>query len=138
MPSFGPAPDGSSKMHRAFDVVGEADDGDTALGVVDELRPDVVLVDIRLPTTNGIELASQIVSEHPSTIVLILSAYDDSDYVEAAMAAGVSGYLLKTTPSDELVRLIREACEGTGRLGARLRGRWRERPRPGQANPRSD
>ncbi len=105
-----------------FDVVGEADDGDTALSVVDELRPDVVLVDIRLPTTNGIELASQIVSEHPSAIVLILSAYDDSDYVEAAMAAGVSGYLLKTTPSDELVRLIREACEGTGRLGAGLRG----------------
>ncbi len=106
-----------------FAVVGEAGDGDSALAVIDELEPDVVLVDIRLPTTNGIDLAGQIILEHPSTIVLILSAYDDEDYVEAAMAAGVSGYLLKTTPSDELVRLIREACEGTHRLGPQLRGR---------------
>jgi DNA-binding NarL/FixJ family response regulator len=106
-----------------FDVVGEAGDGDAALAAIDELGPDVVLVDIRLPTTNGIDLAAQIVSEHPSIVVLILSAYDDADYVEAAMAAGVSGYLLKTTPSDELVRLIQEACEGTHRLGPRLRGR---------------
>ncbi len=98
---------------QGFEVVGEAGDGEAALAVIEDLRPDLVLVDIRLPTTNGVELAGRIVSEHPSTIVLILSAYDDEHYVRAAMAAGVSGYLLKTTPSDELVRSIRAACDGT-------------------------
>jgi DNA-binding NarL/FixJ family response regulator len=103
-----------------FRVVGEASDGDTALELIDEVLPDVVLVDIRLPTTNGVELAGRIVSDHPSTIVLILSAYDDEHYVRAAIAAGVSGYLLKTTPSDELVDSIRQACEGTHLLARNL------------------
>ena len=95
-----------------FTVVGEAEDGDEALRAVADLRPDVVLVDIRLPTTNGIDLARQITSDYPEITVLILSAYDDEHYVRAALAAGVAGYLLKTTPSDELVRSIRAACDG--------------------------
>src|ERR1035441_399120 len=64
-----------------FTVVGEAEDGDEALRVVAEVQPDVVLIDIRLPTMNGIDLARQIVSEYPNTTVLILSAYDDENYV---------------------------------------------------------
>jgi DNA-binding NarL/FixJ family response regulator len=95
-----------------FTVVGEADDGGSAIAVIDRTDPDVVLVDIRLPSINGIDLARQIVEDHPATTVLILSAYDDEHYVRAALAAGVSGYLLKTTPSDELVRTIRAACDG--------------------------
>jgi DNA-binding NarL/FixJ family response regulator len=106
-----------------FEVVGEAGDSETALQLIEECNPDVALVDIRLPTTNGIDLARRIVTEHPSTIVLILSAYDDEHYVRAAMAAGVSGYLLKTTPSDELVDSIREACEGGEPFGPKPR--WR-------------
>ncbi len=89
-----------------FSVVGEAGDGDQALQLIADVNPDVVLVDIRLPTTNGIDLARQIVVDFPGTTVLILSAYDDENYVRAAMAAGVSGYLLKTMPSDELIRSI--------------------------------
>jgi DNA-binding NarL/FixJ family response regulator len=100
-----------------FVVVGEADDGETALAVIAQSEPDVVLVDIRLPSVNGIDLARQIVESHPAMTVLILSAYDDEHYVRAAMAAGVAGYLLKTTPSDELVRSIRSACEGLAPLG---------------------
>jgi DNA-binding NarL/FixJ family response regulator len=95
-----------------FTVVGEAADGDSALRAVAELRPDVVLVDIRLPAINGIDLARQITTDFPDTTVLILSAYDDENYVRAALAAGVAGYLLKTTPSDELIRSIRAACDG--------------------------
>jgi DNA-binding NarL/FixJ family response regulator len=96
-----------------FEVVGEADDGDAALAVVGRLVPDVVLVDIRLPSMNGIEVARRIVADHPGMTVLILSAYDDEDYVRAALAAGVSGFLLKTTPSQELIRAITSACGGT-------------------------
>jgi DNA-binding NarL/FixJ family response regulator len=95
-----------------FSVVGEAGDGVAALEVIAEVKPDVVLVDIRLPTINGIDLARQIVIDFPHITVLILSAYDDENYVRAALAAGVAGYLLKTMPSDELVLSINAACEG--------------------------
>jgi DNA-binding NarL/FixJ family response regulator len=105
-----------------FTVVGEAEDGASALRSVAELRPDVVLVDIRLPTTNGIDLARQITTDYPEATVLILSAYDDENYVRAALAAGVAGYLLKTTPSDELVRSIRAACDGIKLLESGLSG----------------
>jgi DNA-binding NarL/FixJ family response regulator len=111
-----------------FTVVGEADDGDAALAIVAHTEPDVVLVDIRLPSVNGIDLARQIVEDHPTTTVLILSAYDDEHYVRAALAAGVAGYLLKTTPSHELVRSIRTACDGSAPLGRVPSGRGEKAP----------
>src|ERR1035441_10259187 len=67
--------------HRVVVVVGEAEDGEAALRVIADTEPDLVLVDIRLPTINGIDLARQIVAERPSMTVLILSAYDDEHYV---------------------------------------------------------
>lgn len=100
-----------------FSVVGEAGDGNVALRVIGETEPDIVLVDIRLPVMNGIDLARQIAIDFPRTTVLILSAYDDENYVRAALAAGVSGYLLKTMPGDELVRSIRAAADGSNFLG---------------------
>ena len=106
-----------------FTVVGEADDGQAALQVIAQTVPDVALVDIRLPSTNGIDLARQIVEDYPAITVLILSAYDDEHYVRAALAAGVAGYLLKTTPSDELIRSIRAACEGLAILDSVPAGR---------------
>ena len=96
-----------------FSVVGDAGDGEAALRVIADTEPDVVLVDIRLPTMNGIELARRIAADFPRYDVLILSAYDDENYVRAALAAGVAGYLLKTMPSDELIRSIRAACDGS-------------------------
>jgi len=96
-----------------FSVVGEAEDGEAAIAVVNRLLPDVVLMDIRLPSMNGLEAARRIVADHPGITVLILSAYDDEDYVRAALAAGVSGFLLKTTPSAELIQAISSACGGT-------------------------
>lgn len=94
-------------------VVGEAADGATALTMLESESPDVVLVDIRLPDVNGIELAKRIVGSNPNVKVVILSAYDDDDYVRAALGNGVSGYLLKTMPGDELVRAIKAARCGT-------------------------
>jgi DNA-binding NarL/FixJ family response regulator len=94
-----------------FDVIGEAADGGNAVRLVRELAPDVVLVDIRLPDGNGIDVARTILALEAPPIVLVLSAYDDEHYLRAALAAGVSGYLLKTIPGDELVRLVRAACD---------------------------
>lgn len=101
-------------------VVGEADDGESALQMVKELRPDVVLVDIRLPGYNGIEVARQVTNSHPDTKVVILSAYDDPEYLRAALAAGAAGYLLKTMPRDELVNAVRAAGRGTTVLDATM------------------
>ena len=106
-----------------FIVVGEAADAEAARVVVADSNPDLVIADIRLPGANGIDLARQLVHDHPELVVVILSAYDDPDYVRAAMAAGVSGYLLKTLPSRELVDALRDACTGTASLGGSPRGR---------------
>jgi DNA-binding NarL/FixJ family response regulator len=113
---------------NGFTVVGEADDGEPALRIIAEAHPDIVLVDIRLPSINGIDLARQIVDQYPDITVLILSAYDDEHYVRAALAAGVSGYLLKTTPSDELIRSIRTARRGSMLLDRGLSARGENRP----------
>lgn len=105
-----------------FTVVGEAADAEEARTVVVATAPDLVIADIRLPTSNGIDLAGQLVDEHPGLLVVILSAYDDEHYVRAALAAGVSGYLLKTLPSHELVAALRDACSGAQAAGGPPRG----------------
>ena len=120
-----------------FTVVGEADDGDPALSVIAEAHPDVALVDIRLPSVNGIDLAHQIVDQHPDITVLILSAYDDEHYVRAALAAGVAGYLLKTTPSDQLIKSIRAARRGSMLLDRGPTGRGENVPTPGPISRRT-
>ena len=94
-----------------FLVVGEAADGRTAVQLAGDLDPDVVLLDIRLPDANGIEVARRILAADGPPVVLVLSAYDDEHYVRAALAVGVSGYLLKTLPADQLVARIRQAWE---------------------------
>ncbi len=106
-----------------FTVVGEAADAEEARQVVADCGPDLVITDIRLPTTNGIDLAEELVDAHPGLAVVILSAYDDEHYVRAALAAGVRGYLLKTLPSHELVAALRDACSGSGGLGGPPLGR---------------
>jgi DNA-binding NarL/FixJ family response regulator len=101
-------------------VVGEADDGDSALRMVKEMQPDVVLVDIRLPGDSGIDVARQVSLNSPDSKVVILSAYDDANYLRAALAAGVAGYLLKTMPRDELINAVRAAGLGTTVLDASM------------------
>ena len=115
-----------------FTVVGEAADADEARMVVADTAPDLVITDIRMPTSNGIDLAGQLVDEHPGLLVVILSAYDDEHYVRAALAAGVSGYLLKTLPSHELVAALRDACSGAqqSRRAQRDRNHARDREPP--------
>lgn len=103
-----------------IEVVAEAEDAAQALQVVESTLPDLVLIDIRLPDRNGIDVARLIVGEQPSVRVVILSAYDDEDYVRAAMDAGVSGYLLKTMPRDELVNAVRAAASGVTVLDASM------------------
>lgn len=93
-------------------VVGEAGDGEEAVELVERLKPDVALIDIAMPKLNGIEATKKIKALSPSTAVLILTAYDDDQYIFTLLEAGAAGYLLKDVRSTQLIEAIREVYAG--------------------------
>jgi len=93
-------------------VVGEASNGHQSVKEAKRLKPDVVVQDIAMPLLNGLGAARQIAKEVPTTKVLILSAYNDDQYVEHAIEAGAAGYLMKETVGNDLLRAIREVANG--------------------------
>ena len=95
-----------------LEVVGEAADGREVVTLAAALRPDVVLLDLGLPVINGVEATRRIRSVDGAPHVLILSAYDDEDYVVAAIDAGATGYLLKTAHAADVVAAIRAVARG--------------------------
>ncbi|HDQ73910.1 MAG TPA: response regulator transcription factor [Chloroflexi bacterium] len=102
------------------EVVAEADDGAQALRLVEEHRPDVAVLDIRMPEVTGVEATHQIKKRFPQVRVLILTAYDDDPYVFALLQAGADGYVLKTSSSDELVRAVRTVYRGESALSPQI------------------
>ena len=98
--------------HPDFKVVGEAENGEQALELVKHLNPDVAILDIRMPKLSGVDVVREINGSSPETKILILSAYDDDEYILALMEAGVSGYLLKTAQANELVEAVRSVAQG--------------------------
>jgi DNA-binding NarL/FixJ family response regulator len=93
-------------------VVGEAGHGEQAIAMTRALRPDVVLMDVRMPVMDGIEATRRIVAEGAAARVLVLTTFDLDEYVYAALRAGASGFLLKDVPPDELVAAIRSVAGG--------------------------
>lgn len=94
-------------------VAGEAADGAEAVRLADELQPDLVLMDIAMHGSDGVEATRQIVKRHPGIKVLMLTTYEDEHLLLSAMRAGASGYLLKEIPGDELVRCIERVMQGS-------------------------
>jgi DNA-binding NarL/FixJ family response regulator len=120
-------------------VVGEAGDGFEALALVESARPDVVLMDLRMPRMDGVAATGAIVSGYPSTRVLVLTTYDTDTEILHAVEAGAAGYLLKDTPHAELLNGIRAAARGETVLAppvaARLMSRLRTPAAPAAAQP---
>jgi DNA-binding NarL/FixJ family response regulator len=99
-----------------IEVVGEAADGDEAAALVGRLRPDVVLMDVRMARMDGLTAARRICAEFPDSKVVILTTFDEDEHVAAALRAGVSGFLLKVAPPEQLVEAVRTVAAGKGLL----------------------
>jgi DNA-binding NarL/FixJ family response regulator len=97
---------------RDLNVCGEADDAHEALKAVTELKPDVVVVDISLKNSDGIELTKSIKAVHPKLSVIVLSVHDESVYAERALLAGAKAYLMKDAVSENIVKAIRTVLSG--------------------------
>jgi len=103
-----------------MEVVGEARNGDEAVIRAQELRPDIVLMDIGMPGLASFEAVRQIRKLRPETRVLFLTMYDDEDYLTQCLEAGGSGYVLKDTPADQVIAAIREVRRGGKYLSPRV------------------
>jgi DNA-binding NarL/FixJ family response regulator len=103
-------------VQEDIEVVGEAADGSAAVAETARLKPDVVLMDIQMPGVDGLEATRRIVADHPSVRVVILTTFERDDYLFEALRAQASGFLLKNTTPEELVRAIKAAASGDALL----------------------
>jgi DNA-binding NarL/FixJ family response regulator len=100
------------RLEADIDVTGVAQDGAEAVALVAAHPPDLVLMDLKMPGLNGVEATRRIRSSYPEVKVLVLTTFDDDEWVFDAIRAGASGYLLKDTPRQEVIRAIRGTVEG--------------------------
>ena len=104
------------ERHPNFDVVGEASSAREALEQTGMLKPDVVVMDIRLPGTSGIEACEQIINQYPNTKVIILTSYAEDEMLFSAIRAGASGYILKQIGSEDLIKALESVGRGEALL----------------------
>ncbi|MGW0201740.1 response regulator [Nonomuraea sp. NPDC003201] len=116
-----------------MEVAGEADDGEQAARLARHLRPDVVLMDVRMPGLDGIEATRRIVRDSPRSRVLILTTFDLDEYAFAGLKAGAAGFLPKNTRPPELLSAIRNVAAGEAALSPRVTRRVLERFAPQMA-----
>jgi two-component system, NarL family, response regulator NreC len=125
-----------------IEVVGEASNGGEAVAAIAEARPDIILLDISMPGLGAFQAIRQIHKERPETKVLLLTMYDDEDYLAEGMDAGASGYLLKDNPAEHLLIAVREIYRGGTYLSPRMLSHlvedFRSRVQGSQPMPRFD
>jgi len=113
-----------------FEVVGEAGTGTEAVALASRLRPDVVVMDLRMPEMDGVQATARIKAQHPEIHVLVVTAYDSDADILPAIETGATGYLLKDTPCKELFQAIRDVAQGkpvlTSSVAVRLMERMRD------------
>jgi two-component system, NarL family, response regulator DevR len=120
--------------HQGITVVGEAGSKADAVRVAKRLKPDVVLMDVRLPGGSGVEACRDILANHPTTRVLFLTSFADEEFALAAVLAGAKGYVIKTIDSDLLIQSIQAVASGQSLLSPALTQRALDRLKAGSAH----
>ncbi|MFN9709367.1 MAG: response regulator [Burkholderiales bacterium] len=117
---------------EGFEIVGEASHALEAMAICQSQKIDLVLMDVGMKDVNGIDLTQQLRAQHPHLLVLMLSMYDNPEYVSRAMQSGAGGYVLKDAPSEEIITAIRAIINGNTFLSESLSGRLlrAQTPRP--------
>lgn len=106
-----------------LEVIGESGDGRKALTEIDSLKPDLVLLDISLPSMSGVEIARELKKYNPETSILILSRHDNEEYVEQLLKTGIHGYVLKDDAGEDLLRAVDAIRKGETYLSSRITSR---------------
>jgi DNA-binding NarL/FixJ family response regulator len=125
------------KLEPDFKVVGVAEDGAAAVEMAAKEKPDLVLMDLKMPIMNGVEATRQIRTRYPDIKVLVLTTYDDDEWVFDAIQAGASGYLLKDTPRDEVIKAIRGTVTGKTYVDPSVAGKVLRQASSHQTQPAS-
>lgn len=123
------------KLEKDIEVVGLAEDGAAAVDLATQKKPDLVLMDLKMPVMNGVEATRQIKTNFPETKILVLTTYSDDEWVFDAIRAGASGYLLKDTPRDDLVRAVRGTITGKTYIDPSIAGKVIDRVTSPQTQP---
>jgi DNA-binding NarL/FixJ family response regulator len=124
-------------LEKDFQVVGAAQDGAEALELIAKKQPDVVLIDLKMPGMNGIEAIREIRARFPNVKALVLTTYDDDEWLFDAIRAGASGYLLKDTPRQKIVEAIRGTAEGKSFVDPSVAGKLLNQVASRQTQPAS-
>ena len=123
------------KLEPDIDIVGTAEDGAEAVDMVADKGPDLVLMDLKMPIMNGVEATRQIKTKYPDVKVLVLTTYADDEWVFDAIQAGASGYLLKDTPREDLMKAVRGTVAGKTYVDPSVAGRVLEQVSSRQTQP---
>jgi NarL family two-component system response regulator LiaR len=123
------------KLEPDIDIVGTAEDGAEAVDMVADKGPDLVLMDLKMPILNGVEATRQIKTKYPDVKVLVLTTYADDEWVFDAIQAGASGYLLKDTPREDLMKAVRGTVAGKTYVDPSVAGRVLEQVSSRQTQP---
>ncbi len=111
------------ELDQGIDVIGIAENGYDALRLIEKSKPDLVLMDLKMPVMNGIEATSEIVRNYPDVKVLVLTTYDHDDWLFDAIRAGACGYLLKDAQREEIIHAIKGTMAGNTFLDPKVAGR---------------
>ncbi|MDJ0708241.1 MAG: response regulator transcription factor [Leptolyngbyaceae cyanobacterium MO_188.B28] len=104
-------------LEEDLDVVGEANHGQEAIALTERLQPDIILMDVRMPLCDGVQATQEIHTRYPWIRILVLTTFDDDEYIFQSLQAGALGYLLKSTPAPEVAAAIRSLHQGYSQLG---------------------